>query len=159
MKIIAFDQATKVTGYAVIADGKLLRHGTLTVKASLDITSRMYWMIDAICELITSEQPDAVFFEGVEGVKNERTMIYLANLQGMCLYGSRAVGYIANTIDVATWRHTLGFTMGRGVKRGDLKTQAVQYVRDIYCVECGDDEAEAICIATVAWKKSLESKE
>lgn len=152
MKILAFDQATKVSGFAVIADGELLRHGTLTVKASLDATTRMYQMADAICALIAEERADLVLFEGVEGVNNERVMICLANLQGMCLFGSRSNGYVAEIIDVATWRSTLGFAMGRGVKRDALKAQAVEYVAGKYGIDCGDDEAEAICIASAAWK-------
>lgn len=159
MKIIAFDQATKVTGYAVITDGQLSRHGTINVKASLDILSRMFMMTRMIRDLIYEERPDAVFFEGVEAVRNERTMICLANLQGMCLYGVHEAGYVASTLDVTAWRHSLGFAVGRGVKRADNKAEAVRYVRDTYGVECGDDEAEAICIATVAWNKSLDSKE
>ena len=159
MKILAFDQATKISGFAVVEDGMLRRHGTLTAKASLDITARMYQMVDAICAVIAEEKPDVVLFEGVEGVKNERVMICLASLQGMCLFGARAIGYEAETIDVATWRSTIGFAMGRGVKREALKEQAVEHVAREFGVECGDDEAEAICIASAAWTKILDSKE
>ena len=159
MIIIAFDQATKVTGYAVMIDGKLSRHGTISVKPSLDILSRMYMMTRMISDVINEERPDAVYFEGVESVCNERTMIYLANLQGMCLHSTHEAGYGVGTLDPTVWRHSLGFAVGRGVKRADNKAEAVRYVRDIYGVECGDDEAEAICIATAAWKKLLDSKE
>lgn len=159
MKIVAFDQATKVTGYAVLEDGVLSRHGVLTVNGSDDIMSRIYRMVDQITDLITEEKPDVLYFEGVEGVQNERTMIYLANLQGMCLGCSRMLGYTGKTIDVATWRHTMQFQMGRGVKREDLKAQAVKTVADTYGVECGDDEAEAICIAVAVYRINFESKE
>lgn len=159
MKVLAFDQATKVTGFAVITDGQLSRHGTISVKPSLDILSRMYMMTRMIRDVICEERPDAVYFEGVESVRNERTMIYLANLQGMCLHSTHEAGYGVGTFDPTAWRHSLGFAVGRGVKRADNKAEAVQYVRDTYSVECGDDEAEAICIATVAWNKSLDSKE
>lgn len=159
MKVLAFDQATKVTGYAVMTDGKLSRHGTISVRPSLDILSRMYVMTRMICDVINEERPDAVYFEGVESVRNERTMIYLANLQGMCLHRTHEDGYEVGTFDPTVWRHELGFAVGRGVKRADNKAEAVRYVRDTYGVECGDDEAEAICIATVAWNKNLDSKE
>lgn len=159
MKILAFDQATKVTGYAVIEDGQLMHHGVLSVNASLDITTRMYGMTRMIFNLIREEDPDTVYFEGVESVRNERTMLYLANLQGMCLYAAHEAGYAVNTIDVTAWRHTLGFAVGRGVKRADNKAEAVRFVFDAYGVECGDDEAEAICIANAAYKTILDSKE
>ena len=159
MKVLAFDQATKVTGYAVMNGGKLSRHGTISVRPSLDILSRMYMMTRMICDVINEERPDAVYFEGVESVRNERTMIYLANLQGMCLHSTHEDGYEVGTFDPTVWRHELGFAVGRGVKRADNKAEAVRYVRDTYGVECGDDEAEAICIATVAWNKNLDSKE
>lgn len=159
MKVMAFDQATKITGYAVINDGVLVNHGVLTVKSSEDIMNRIYHMVDQIIDLIVAEEPDVLYFEGVEGVQNERTMIYLANLQGACLACSRMRGYVGNTIDVATWRHTMRFQMGRGVKREDLKAQAVKCVADIYGIECCDDEAEAICIALAVWKINFESKE
>lgn len=159
MKVLAFDQATKVSGFAVISDGQLSRHGTIVARASLDITNRMYVMVHEILAIISEEHPDVVYFEGVESVRNERTMIYLSNLQGMCLYAVHGAGYQVRTIDVTAWRHAIGFAVGRGVKRAENKAQAVTYVRDTYGVECGDDEAEAICIATVAWNKSLDSKE
>lgn len=158
MKILAFDQATHVTGFAVLDGGKLAKHGVLTAKASLPIMERIYQMSDMVAELIEAEQPDVVCFEGVEGVKNERTMMLLANLQGMCLSRARQCGHVASTIDVATWRHRLDFVMGRGIKRDDLKAQAVAFVAREYDLACGDDEAEAICIA-VAVNKSLDSKE
>lgn len=159
MKVLAFDQATKVSGFAVITDGRLSRHGTIEAKSSLDIMSRMYLMVHQILVLLSEERPDVVVFEDVESVRNERTMIYLANLQGMCLYAAHESGYDAITLDVTTWRHSLGFAVGRGVKRAENKAQAVKYALDTYSVECGDDEAEAICIATVAWNKNLDSKE
>ncbi len=159
MKILAFDQATKITGFAIIVDGALVNHGVIKADASLDIISRMYRIADAAGEIVEREAPDIVIFEGVEGVKNERTMIYLANLQGMCLMSTRHHGRVATTIDVATWRHTLGFEMGRGVKRADLKQQAINCVAREYGVHCGDDEAEAICIASAVWKRILDSKE
>lgn len=159
MKILAFDQATKTTGFAIIVDGTLKGHGVIRANASLDIISRMYEIADMAGAMIDRERPDVVMFEGVEGVKNERTMICLANLQGMCLMSARHSGCIAGTIDVATWRHTLGFEMGRGIKREDLKAQAIAYVAKEYGVDCGDDEAEAICIASAVWKKNLDSKE
>ena len=159
MKILAFDQATKVTGFAIIVDGVLVKHGTFKANAAFDIVTRMYYVADAVGSMVFEESPDVVMLEGVEGVKNERTMIFLANLQGMCLMSARCQGRIADVIDVATWRHTLGFEMGRGVKRDDLKAQAIKYVANEYGVICGDDEAEAICIASATWKKYLDSKE
>lgn len=159
MKILAFDQATKVTGFAIIVDGTLVKHGTFKANTAFDIVSRMYHIADVVGSMAFEESPDIVVLEGVEGVKNERTMIYLANLQGMCLMSARHHGHMAETIDVATWRHTLGFEMGRGVKREDLKRQAITFVAREYGVDCGDDEAEAICIASAVWKRILDSKE
>lgn len=159
MKILAFDQATRVTGFAILEDGDLQSHGVLTAPTKLDILTRMYLMADRISDMIRVYQPDVVCFEGVEGVKNESTMIHLANLQGMCLISARRLGYEPRIVDVAHWRHKLGFQMGRGVTRDALKEQAVKFVVENYgLADCGDDEAEAICIA-VAVNKDLDSKE
>lgn len=158
MKILAFDQATKNTGYAVLEDGVLVRHGVLSVKASLDIMERIYRMSDQIVELIVEVKPDVVRFEGVESVCNEKTMMYLANLQGACLVLAKRAGYDVDTIDVSTWRHMLGFRLGSRVKRSELKKQAIDMAAELFEVTCGDDEADAICIAC-AVQKIFDSKE
>ena len=160
MKVLAFDQATCVTGYAVVEDGKLVRHGTIKIKASISMMERTYAMSDQIASLIEQCTPDEVWFEDVERVNNNvRAEICLARLQGMCLSRSRSLGHTANLIDASTWRSASGIKVGRGVNRTALKEQAIDLVSRLYGVQCGDDEAEAICIAFVVFNKSLDSKE
>lgn len=44
------------------------------------------------------------------------------------------------------WRAALKFKQGRGVKRDNLKSQDIQYVKDKYGINVNDDQADAMCL-------------
>lgn len=149
MKVIGFDQASKITGYGVFEDGKLKRHGIINMNGDTD--ERIKKMFRAIIELVAEEKPDAVYIEGTHFQNNQNGFKILAQLQGMIM----GILYLADVpvkeFSPTLWRSKAGIREGRGVKRDELKHLAVDYVKEHFNVECTDDEAEAIVISYVGY--------
>lgn len=144
MKIIALDQATKITGYSVWVNGKLKRHGIL--KSDVDENNpilRMELMYKRVRELIKREKPDFVALEGVFYSGRISTYNQLANMQGV-IFGilfEFDIGFVV--IEPTAWKAYCGI---EGRAREAQKRSAIQRVHDIYKVDAEEDACEAICI-------------
>ncbi len=107
---------------------------------------RVYVMIKRICGYIRKYAPDSVVIEDVALQSNAATLILLARLQGAI------IGYcLVNNMPCAilkppNWRKILGFNQGQGIKRNNLKKQAVNYVKSNYGLKLSVDVCEAVCI-------------
>lgn len=105
-------------------------------------------MCKAVCDLIGKTCPDLVVFEDVAFQKNAAALITLARLQGViiakCLFDKNEFFIYSPS----SWRKHLGFQQGKGIKRGNLKEQAIKYVKDSFGIEAGEDVCEAICIGS-----------
>ncbi len=103
-------------------------------------------MVRRICGAIVKNKPDIVVLEGVEMQSNPATLMLLARLQGG-ITGFCDINNIPYEIIMpAVWRKLLGFKQGKGVKRAQLKEQAIAYVRDKYHIAAQCDICESICI-------------
>lgn len=152
-RILAFDQATKISGYAVIENGELKEYGNIDLsKAKCDADERINRMAYELWATIDRVRPTIVILEDVEMLTNVRAMIMLAGLLG------RMQGYcFANGIEYKTyipsvWRKVLGYTQGAGVKRADLKKQSIEYAKSVTGKELQEDTAEAVAICEAAYK-------
>ncbi len=89
VKIIAFDQATIRSGYAVGLDGVVSpgKYGVLVAHPKKDRTQaeRRRIMKELIREMVHRERPSAVAFEGVFLGQNVSTLIDLAEFRGQCI--------------------------------------------------------------------------
>lgn len=77
----------------------------------------------------------------------------LSQLQGMI------IGYAySHNIPISSplpveWRHRLSFIQGKGVKRAELKQQAIDYIKNKFPESnYTEDECEALCIAYSSFK-------
>ena len=150
MKVIGFDQASKITGYGVFEDGKLTKHGIISVAGDTD--TRMHKMFREILKLIADEKADVVCIEGTHFQNNQNAFKLLAQLQGMIVGVCDLFGIKLREYPPALWRSKAGIKEGRGIKREELKQLSVKYVKEQFKVECTDDEAEAIVISYVGYK-------
>ncbi len=153
MRILAFDQATKMTGWALLEDGKLLHYGHIS-EADIDSPAeRIRDMFIQIADKIEKCTPDLVAIEAVQHQANAKTMLMLSQLQGMCI----GVAYLHETNVYSPlpveWRKILGYKQGAHMKRADLKQQSIDYVRTHFNIVATEDECEAICIGVATHKK------
>lgn len=152
MRILSFDQATVLAGYAIFDDGKYIESGVIKKSKDIPIAERVPAMALAICKKIKEVQPDVVVIEDIQNQNSVKTVVDLARLQGGIIM------YCANKhiqIEIyhpSHWRKALDFVQGTKTKRDALKEQATEYVKGLGFEIDSEDESEAICINLAAQK-------
>lgn len=152
MKLLAFDQATKITGWAVLEDGTPVRYGHIDECDVDSPAARIREMYLSIARLVDEEQPDLLIFEAVQQQANAKTMLMLSQLQGMCLGKAYSAGVDVYSPLPVEWRKILEYKQGAHVKRAELKQQSKDYVQSHFNIVATEDECEAICIGVAADK-------
>lgn len=152
MKILAFDQATKVTGWAYLEDGVPIKYGHITETSAGTPSERIHYMFLKIARLIDIYMPDLVVVEGVQHQANAKTMLMLSQLQGMCIGKAYLDGIQVYSPLPVEWRKVLGYKQGPNEKRANLKAQSIAYARDCFNIAATEDECEAVCIGVAASK-------
>lgn len=151
MKVLAFDQASEITGYVVfdkkgaLEESKMLEYGKVDLK-KINAQKRVPMMILNILSLIDEFVPDTVIIEDVAMQRNVQTVIMLARIQGAIMGHCYQKGISLIIRAPSSWRMDLQFIQGRGVHRGNLKKQAQDKVKEVFGLEVSEDEADAICI-------------
>lgn len=70
----------------------------------------------------------------------------LSQMQGIIMGACIKSGIPYQILKPSVWRAKLGFKQGRGVKRDELKLQALIWVEEHLGLDLPEDQAEAICI-------------
>lgn len=148
MKILALDQASKTTGYAIFENGKLLAYNKFTFEDS-DMGIRLMKIRNKVREIIEENDIKEVIMEDIqlqEDAKNNVvTFKILAEVFGIIHELTTEMNIPWSAVSSSTWRHTLGI---KGVKRAERKLLAQDYVEKHYSVRPTEDECDAICIGT-----------
>lgn len=121
-------------------------------KEKVDIPERIYVMVDRICGIILKNKPDCVVLEDVAMQSNPATLILLSRLQGAIIGFCRVNKIPYDILKPPNWRKGLGFKQGQGIKRPELKKQAVEFVKNNYGLKLSEDVCEAICIGNAFLK-------
>lgn len=149
-KILAFDQASRTSGYAVFEDGKLVHWGKFTYEDS-DFGVRLMKIRQKVESLIDEWQPDKVVAEDIQlqgnVTNNVETFKKLAEVFGV-IYELVTEKNISHDFVLSTvWKSKLKIG---GRTRPDQKANAQKYVQNTYNVKATQDECDAICIGTYA---------
>lgn len=151
-RVLAIDQATRVSGYAIFDNKKLVKYGTFTTKETEEIVRdfevRM-WLIN----IIQNWQPDYIGIEGIQfqtsvdgksipqmGVT---TFESLARLQGILMETCYELKVPFEICPTNTWRHHCGV---KGKYRPDKKKSMQMLAKQWYDVSLSTDEADAVGI-------------
>lgn len=151
-KVLAFDQSTKISAYSVFISGKYVEGGVIDLHKIKDTSERIRAMGVELGNTIERYSPDKVVIEEVAQQSNPLTLKLLARIQGVVIGFCAAHNIDTYIIEPSKWRSTLKFKQGSGVKREELKGQAMQYVKDTYDLELSEDSCESICINEAAHK-------
>lgn len=154
MRIVSFDQSTKLSGYAVFDDGEYVDSGIIDMsKSKLETGARSFEMAKALWKVIKHYKPEHLVLEDVQLQKNNaKTMIILARLAGMIIGYAEAHKVKTHIVSPSQWRAQLQYTQGPKVKREMLKQQSIDYVRECLKLELPEDQAEACCMGIAAHK-------
>ena len=146
MRILAFDQSSKLSGWSLFEDNKYSCSGVIDKEKISDTDKRIGEMGVAICDKIDELHPDYVIIENIQAQSGVATVILLARLQGFILGWCYVHNIEVKIIGPSQWRSALLFKQGAGVKRKELKSQSINYVKDKYGLDVSEDESESICI-------------
>ena len=148
IRLLAFDQSTKVTGFSLWEGKKLTDYGKLDSNVEennpIERMSKMYFLIK---ELLNKHNPGFVVLEGVQFQNNYKTYAQLSQMQGVIfsLLFEKDIGFLL--IEPTAWRSFCGI---KGRKRAEHKAAAIQLVNDTFQIDTDEDTAEAICIGVWA---------
>lgn len=153
MRVVSFDQATKVSGWSFWTDGTYVDSGIIDKHKIKDSNERAAAMGNAICEKLEELHPDCVVIENVQAQAGVSTVILLARLQGIVIGWCYAHKIRVEVIEPSKWRKCLGYKQGPGVKREDLKWQSISYVQEhLGFDDFSEDRCEACCLGIAAHK-------
>lgn len=157
-RILAFDIATRKTGWALFVNGKYKKSGVLEAKGSY-AKDRFPDLATQIAKLIQNSKPTEVGIEAAFVQKNPSSVEYLLKLQGVAEYEALKLGASVCSWVTTKWRSLLGFPNALHTKEPiDYKQLSMEKASLIAKkVPQDDNEADAICIGA-AHVASLQKK-
>ena len=147
-RILAFDQASITSGWAVFDDNTLVNYGKWTSNGTHS-TQRISLTKAWFASMIDEWHPDEVILEDIQlqkfGEQGEAVTTYkkLAHLQGVLKNYCYENGIPYKIVPPATWRTHVAL---KGRTRSDQKRNAQLKVQALYDVNVTQDEADAILI-------------
>ena len=146
MRVLALDQASRTSGWAVFDEGKLVTYGKFTADQA-DVGDRLHFIRMRVSWLIDDYDIDEVVFEDIQlqgnVANNVATFKALAEVFGV-LYELFVMLKLPRTAVLSTvWKSTLGI---KGKDRAAQKKAAQAWVEKTYGVKPTQDECDAICI-------------
>ena len=149
-KLLALDQASRVSGWAVFIDGELKQWGHLTTEQD-DVGKRLLKIHDFIVNKVQEWNIDTIAFEDIQLQSsvgnNVKTFKVLASVYGVVQMTAVELNKNYKVIPSSTWKSKLQI---KGRTRPDQKRNAQQYVIQKYGIKATQDECDAICIGTCA---------
>lgn len=147
-KILALDQASRITGWAVFEDSKLLEFGKFEATEQ-DIGERLYEIKGHVKDLISKYGITEVVFEDIQlqnnVVNNVQTFKVLAEVYGVIDELLVELQIPHTSVLASSWKSTLSI---KGKTRSEQKKNAQLFVQNTYNVKPTQDESDAICIGT-----------
>ena len=149
-RLLALDQSSRITGWAVFEDGKLIGHGKFDAEnAGSDIAKRLHYIRNKIKQLIDQFQVTEVILEDIQMqgnvVNNVQTFKTLAEVFGVISELLIELNIPQSAVLASSWKSTLGV---KGANRAAQKKNAQEYVLNTYSIKATQDECDAICIGT-----------
>lgn len=148
MNLLALDQASHTTGYAVFVDNKPIVISHFNAKGK-DIGNRLVSIRQNILNLIKEYDIDTVAFEDIQlqnnVVQNVKTFKMLAEVYGVIEETLKEIEIDYYIVPPTVWKATVKIA-GKGREKEKLLAQ--KYVAETYNMQCTEDEADAACLGT-----------
>lgn len=149
--LLALDQSTTVTGFAVYKGEELITHGHKTFhdRNTIKRIEKQRQWVDGLIQSVDGDID--IVIEDIQlqynaNGDNVATFKILAQLQGalLTLFEERNIDYYIAAPN--QWRKTCGIPVGPSIKRPQQKAAAKSYVKKTFGFNATEDEAEAVCI-------------
>ena len=146
--LLALDQASITTGYAVFKDGVLVAYNKFTFDDD-NIGERLVKIRNKLISLIQEYEINEVAFEDIQMqsniTNNVQTFKVLSEVFGIVQELVTELGIKYTVVPSTTWKSTLSI---KGRTRPEQKRNAQAYVLNQYNVKAIQDVCDAICIGT-----------
>lgn len=151
MRVLAFDQSTRVTGWSIFDDAHYVNSGVINLQKIEDTTERSKQMGLEICKIIEGNMPNEIIIEEVAMQSNVDTLKKLARIQGMAIGFATAHDIPTHILEPTRWRAALNYKQGPKVARKELKQQSRDFVKNVLGLNIkSEDENEATAINEAA---------
>ena len=154
-KLLALDQSSRITGYAIFEDGKLVKYGKFEYSSDVPIADRLYGIRETVIKLISAYNINEVVLEDIQlqsnVVNNVQTFKVLAEVFGVLSELCIELNLPQSAVLASTWKSGLGI---RGKDRAAQKRAAQDWVVSTYGVRPTQDECDAVCIGSYICKNS-----
>ena len=153
-RLLALDQSSKITGYAIFNNGKLETYGKFEFDHP-NLDYRLVQIKNEILSIVQRQSITEVVYEDIQQqnniVNNVQTFKVLAEVYGVISEALEERKIPHSTVLAATWKSFLGI---KGKNRQEQKQNAQNYVVKTYGVKPTQDECDAICIGAYKSKYS-----
>ena len=147
MKLLALDQSSRCSGWAIFDDEELIDSGTFTLKSD-DIGERLVDYKKHVEKLICDNDIEEIAFEDIQmqnQINNVQTFKVLAEIFGVTQEYLVEQGHSYHVVSSNTWKSQLNI---KGKQRAEQKKNAQAYVLEHYNKKVSQDESDAICIGS-----------
>ena len=162
IRVLALDQATHISGWAIFDNEKLVNFGKFQTTMANEM-ARCNEIKSWLISMINNWQPDFIGFEGIQfqvssdGKHSMSVTVFetLAHLQGILMQTCYELGVKYEVCSTNTWRAHCGV---KGRTRTDKKRSMQNLVKQWYDLSVSDDESDAIGIGKYYAEKGIKSK-
>lgn len=145
-RILALDQSSHKTGYAVYDGLNLVAYGVYETFKNNPL-DRIADVCDWVDSMIAQWKPDEVGMEETQyqpgNGDGHNVFKLLSQVMGAIMITCIREKCKVRTVLIPTWRHHCGV---KGNRRADQKLSAQRLVKDWHDISVTDDESDAICI-------------
>lgn len=142
-RILALDQASRVTGWAVYDNGQLVKFGKIDLENGDGLAQRLVQLRARVLQLIQDYNINFVIMEDIQEQNNIQTFKALAEVYGVLEETFKEFHIPYSTIYASEWKSICGV---RGRARAEQKRNAQAFVETTFGVRATQDESDAICI-------------
>ena len=145
--ILALDQSSRTSGYAIFQNEQLIASGTFTYDDD-DISQRLVKIRNKVISLIQQYEINKILLEDIQlqgQVNNVTTYRALAEVLGVLEELSCEMKIPHEIVHSQTWKSELSI---KGRDRTAQKKNAQEYVFNTYQKKVSQDESDAICIGS-----------
>lgn len=145
--ILALDQASRTSGYAIFQEGQLIASGIFTYDDA-DFSLRLVKIRNKVLSLIEEYNITKILLEDIQlqgQTNNVTTYKALAEVLGVLEELARECNIPHELVHSQTWKSTLGI---KGRDRATQKRNAQAFITEVYGLKVSQDQSDAICIGT-----------
>ena len=149
MRILALDQSSRITGWALFDGNELIEYGKFDLSEEPNIGERLHQARCLVQDIINKLNVDKVILEDIymdgQRVNNVQTFKILAEVFGVLYELCIDMNIPVEAVLAGTWKSTLGI---KGKTRPEQKRAAQAWVAENYGLKVVQDIADAICIGS-----------